>query len=81
VSSAIAGAVQEQEATTRDIAGNIEQVAVEAGAVSGSVADLSRSSAMACAGTVRVIWSARTLAEVVSGLEAEVEQFLRTVRD
>ena len=79
-SSAIAGAVQEQEAVTRDIAANIDGVATEARAVSVTVGDLARSSAMSCAGTVRVIWSAKTLGAVVEQLGTEADQFLREVR-
>ncbi|MGE5506137.1 MAG: methyl-accepting chemotaxis protein, partial [Actinomycetota bacterium] len=80
VSAAIAGAVQEQEAATQEIASNIDQVAHEADQVSTSVTDVAKSSALTCAGTVRVIWSARTLAGVVTGLQAEVEQFLAKIR-
>ncbi|TAN64064.1 MAG: methyl-accepting chemotaxis protein, partial [Magnetospirillum sp.] len=80
ISSTIASAVQEQEATTRDIASNIDEVARQAGEVSGSVTHLSKASAMACAGTIRVIWSAKTLTNVVKDLNDEAEQFLRSVR-
>ncbi|ARJ64488.1 chemotaxis protein [Magnetospirillum sp. ME-1] len=80
ISTAIAGAVQQQEATTRDIASNIDEVATQAGEVSGSVSTLSRSSARSCAGAVRVIWSAKSLSEAVSDLKTEAEDFLRSVR-
>ncbi len=81
VSSAIAGAVQEQEAATQEIATNIDQVAHEAQEVSSSVTTLANASTQACAGTVRVIWSANSLAQVVRSLDGEVEQFLGKVRD
>ncbi|RAU20697.1 methyl-accepting chemotaxis protein [Paramagnetospirillum kuznetsovii] len=80
ISSAIASAVQQQEATTHDIASNIDEVAHQAGEVSRSVTHLSKASAMSCAGTVRVIWSAKTLANVVSDLSREAEHFLVSVR-
>ncbi|MDO8606835.1 MAG: HAMP domain-containing methyl-accepting chemotaxis protein [Phaeospirillum sp.] len=80
ISGAIASAVQEQEATTRDIASNIDEVARQAGEVSRSVTHLSKASAMACAGTIRVIWSAKTLTSVVKELNDEAEQFLHSVR-
>ncbi len=80
ISTAIAGAVQQQEATTRDIASNIDEVATQAGEVSGSVSTLSRSSARSCAGAVRVIWSAKTLSQAVGDLKSEAEDFLRSVR-
>ncbi len=80
ISTAIAGAVQQQESTTRHIASNIDEVATQAGEVSSSVSTLSRSSARSCAGAVRVIWSAKTLTEAVSDLKTEAEDFLRSVR-
>lgn len=80
ISTSIAGAIQEQEATTRDIASNIDEVAHQAGEVSGSVAHLSKAAAMACAGTIRVIWSAKTLTKTVDGLRGEADSFLKSVR-
>jgi len=80
ISTSIAGAIQEQEATTRDIATNIDEVAHQAGEVSSSVAHLSKAAAMACAGTIRVIWSAKTLTQTVDGLRDEADSFLKTVR-
>jgi methyl-accepting chemotaxis protein len=79
-SATIARAVQEQETATRDIASNIEEVAVQASAVSKSVTALAKSSAMACAGTVRVIWSADSLTHVVRELHAEASKFVEQVR-
>ncbi|WP_068433828.1 methyl-accepting chemotaxis protein [Magnetospirillum sp. XM-1] len=79
-SSAIAGAVQEQEAATQEIATNIDAVAHEASAVSANVSTLAQSSTRACAGTVRVIWSAKNLSQVVRALDEEVERFLQKVR-
>ena len=80
VSSAIASAVQEQEAATQEIASNIDAVAHEAQEVSTNVASLAQAATKACAGTVRVIWSASSLANVVQSLDDEVEHFLRKVR-
>jgi methyl-accepting chemotaxis protein len=79
-SSAIAGAVQEQEAATRHIASNIDDVAAQAVAVSKSVTALAKSSTLSSAGTVRVIWSSGTLRKVVQELSAEAQQFVDRVR-
>ncbi len=79
-SSAIAGAVQEQEAATRVIAANIDEVATQAAAVSKSVTALAKSSTMSSAGTVRVIWSAGTLRDVVQELSSEARLFVERVR-
>jgi methyl-accepting chemotaxis protein len=80
VSAAIAGAVHQQEAATREIAHDIEEVAHQADEVSTSVAALSNASAMTCAGTIRVLWSAKTLTTVVGALTGETEGFLHRVR-
>jgi methyl-accepting chemotaxis protein len=80
VSSAIAGAVQQQEAATQEIANNIEMVAHEAQEVSTNVSTLAKASTLACAGTVRVIWSSKSLSKVVESLDSEVEKFLHKVR-
>ncbi|KIL96983.1 Methyl-accepting chemotaxis protein [Paramagnetospirillum magnetotacticum MS-1] len=80
VTSAIAGAVQEQEAATQEIASNIQEVAHEAEAVSDNVTTLAKASTMACAGTVRVIWSSKSLTQVVQSLDDEVESFLKKIR-
>jgi methyl-accepting chemotaxis protein len=80
-SAQISQAVDEQNAATQEIAANINEVAVQASDVSGSVSHLSKTSAMACAGTVRVIWSAKRLTGVVETLRQEAEQFLLSVRE
>jgi methyl-accepting chemotaxis protein len=79
-SSAIAGAVERQEQMTREIAANIDEVAREAGAVSATVSKLARSSAMTCAGMVRVIWNSISLKESVDALQEDAVSFLSTVR-
>ncbi|CAA7620771.1 Methyl-accepting chemotaxis protein (fragment) [Candidatus Terasakiella magnetica] len=80
VSSTIAGAVQEQDASTREIASNVDQVAHQADVVSKTVGRLAQSSALTCAGTIRVMWSAKSLASTVDSLSGETENFLVRVR-
>jgi methyl-accepting chemotaxis protein len=80
VSATIAGAVQQQDASTREIASNVEQVAHQADVVSKTVSQLGRSSAQTCAGTIRVMWSAKTLAETVDSLTGETANFLTRLR-
>jgi methyl-accepting chemotaxis protein len=79
-SSAIASAVQQQEAATRAIAADIGEVSNQAIAVSKTVPMLARSSTMASAGTVRVIWSAEELTGMVRELSEEARQFANRVR-
>jgi methyl-accepting chemotaxis protein len=80
ISTRISTAIEEQQATTHGIASNIDEVAVQAKEVSQSVTHLSTASAMACAGTIRVIWSAKGLAKAVEDLNAEAETFLKSIR-
>ncbi|MBR9970934.1 methyl-accepting chemotaxis protein [Magnetospirillum sulfuroxidans] len=79
IAAAIAGAVQQQEASTQEISRNIEGVVQEAEHVSLSVSQLSQSSAHSCAGTVRVIWSARKLASVVNSMHGQVTSYIQSV--
>ncbi len=79
IAAAIAGAVQEQEAAAREISRNTEDVAAKAGEVSGTVSVVSRASAQACGGTVRVIWSANTLGRVVQALTRRVDEYVTKV--
>ncbi|MBI2240216.1 MAG: methyl-accepting chemotaxis protein [Magnetospirillum gryphiswaldense] len=79
IAAAIAGAVQQQEASTQEISRNIEGVVQEAEHVSHSVSQLSQSSAQSCAGTVRVIWSARKLAGVVTSMHDKVSDYIKSV--
>ena len=64
----IADAVREQDAPS------------QAGEVSKSVMMLAKASTLSCAGTVRVIWSATDLAEVVRELNDEATNFVERVR-
>ena len=80
ISAAIASAVQEQEAATRDISANIDEVAVKADDVSHSVAVVSQVSAQACGGTIRVIWSANALSDIVRKLTERVDDYVAKVR-
>jgi methyl-accepting chemotaxis protein len=81
VSSSIASAVEEQEAVTREIAANIDDVARDAGTVSKTVGQLSRASAMTCAGTVRVVWRTTSLKAAINDLQDDAVRFLSSVRD
>ena len=79
VSSAIAGAVQEQEAVTHSIAENIRGVVNDTENVSRNIADLAAASAESSAGTVRVFWSARKLSGVVNALHSRVSEYVNKV--
>ena len=80
VSSTIAVTIRDQETATHEIAENIDQVALEAQGVLNGVTTLAKASTSTCAGTVRVIWSAKNLTKVVQSLDGEVGHFLAKVR-
>jgi methyl-accepting chemotaxis protein len=80
-SHVIASAVHQQEAAAREISGHINEVAHQTDLVSHTVGALTHASCMACAGTVRVIWSARSLQKGVEELGEEADQFLKSVRN
>jgi methyl-accepting chemotaxis protein len=80
VAATIAAAVEEQDASTREIASNVEAVSAQADVVSKTVYELARSSAETCAGTIRVMWSAKSLAETVDLLSGETQVFLTRMR-
>ncbi|CUW40698.1 Methyl-accepting chemotaxis protein [Magnetospirillum sp. XM-1] len=81
ISSAIAGAIQQQDASTREIASNVDEVAHQANKVALSVSQMARASAQTCAGTIRVIWSAKDLTQIVDGLTGETEKFILRLND
>ncbi|MGE5506807.1 MAG: cache domain-containing protein [Actinomycetota bacterium] len=81
VSAAIAGAVQQQDASTREIAENVGGVATQADLVAQAVGQVARGSAQTCAGTIRVLWSAKSLTDVVDSLTGETDTFLARLRD
>ena len=80
ISATIAGAIQEQEAVTREISAHIADVAAKASEVSIDVAHMSKASARACGGTIRVIWSAQMLSAVVDSLNQQVTDYVGKVR-
>ena len=81
IATAIAGAITEQESTTRAIAESVGDVATQSETVSSNIASLAKSSAHGCAGTVRVIWSARDLRRVTENLMRDANSFIERVRN
>ena len=80
ISATIAHSVENQEIATREISGNIDEVAVKSMLVSENVSQMAQYSAQTCGGTVRVIWSAKALTEVVNALGRRVEEYVTKVR-
>jgi methyl-accepting chemotaxis protein len=80
ISAAIATAVEQQDATTREIARNIQETAAVTGGVTTRIAEVTAASERTGASANEVLGSAGALAEQSSALSGEVEEFLARVR-
>ncbi len=80
VTTAIAAAVEEQGAATREIARNIQHAAGGTTEVSGNIAGVSAASAEAGAAAAEVLNASAALRREAEGLRAEVDAFLSNIR-
>ncbi|WP_288586881.1 CHASE3 domain-containing protein [uncultured Methylobacterium sp.] len=80
VSAAIAAAVEEQGAATREIVRNVSQAATGTGEVTGTIAGVAGAAEETGAAAGRVLTSASALSHQSERLSAEVTRFLATVR-
>ena len=80
IATAIAAAVDEQGATTRDIASNVQQAAVGTDEVSNNISGVSQAAGEAGEAARQVLGGAAGLATQSEGLRAEVDRFLQRVR-
>jgi len=78
--TAIAAAVDEQDATTHDIARNVKHVAHGTSDVATSIVEVNKGTVETETASNNVLISARTLAGESSKLRAKVQDFLATVR-
>jgi methyl-accepting chemotaxis protein len=80
IATAIAGAVEQQGASTQGIAHNVQQAAQDTVEVGKSLVDVSRGAADTNAKAEQVHASARALSQEGRALKREVEKFLATIR-
>ncbi|HWZ38656.1 MAG TPA: methyl-accepting chemotaxis protein [Bradyrhizobium sp.] len=80
VTTAIAAAVEEQGAATREIACNIQHAAGGTTEVSGNIAGVSAASAEAGAAAAEVLNASAALRREAEGLRAEIDAFLGNIR-
>ncbi len=80
VSTTIGSAVEEQSATTQEIARNVQQAALGASEVSGQMALITTGSQTTSSEVGQLLGAAQELSRQSEHLNAEVEMFLRTVR-
>ena len=81
VAAIIAAAVEEQSATTREIAANVQQVSVAGQQATDAMRNVVRVSENAGAASEQVLDAANGIGEEAARLKIEVDQFLRAVRD
>jgi methyl-accepting chemotaxis protein len=80
ISAAIAAAVEEQGAATREIARNVNAAADGTSRVAANITDVNRRAGETGSASEQVLSSARSLAQESRRLKAEVGKFLGTVR-
>jgi methyl-accepting chemotaxis protein len=80
IATAIAVAVDEQDATTHDISRNVKQVVQGTSQVATSILEVNKGAAETGSASTDLLGSARTLASESSKLRAEAQNFLSTVR-
>jgi len=80
VAAAIAQAVEEQEATTQQIARDVQHAAVGTSQVATNIGNVSQGASATGSASVQVLTSARSLSSESDNLRREVERFLATVR-
>jgi methyl-accepting chemotaxis protein len=80
IAAAIAAAIEEQGASTQEIARNVHQAAIGSTQVATSIADVNRGAGDTGSASSQVLSSAQLLSNENKRLKAEVVKFLATVR-
>lgn len=80
VSTSISAAVEEQGASTREIARNVEEAARGTAAVAEAIAEVTQAAGETGSAATQVESTAATLAEQAEALQRDVEAFLAAVR-
>jgi methyl-accepting chemotaxis protein len=80
IATAIAAAVEEQGATTAEIARNVQQAAQGTAQVATNITDVNRGAGETGSASAQVLSSAQSLSNESNHLKVEVEKFLATVR-
>ena len=80
IATGVAAAVEEQGASTHEIARNVQQAAQGTAQVTGNIGEVTRGAAETGSASGQVLTSARSLASESTHLKMEVAKFLATVR-
>jgi methyl-accepting chemotaxis protein len=80
IASAIASAIEEQGAATREISGNVQQAAHGTQQVSANIVDVQRGAGQTGSASAQVLTAAKSLSNESGRLKLEVGRFLASVR-
>jgi methyl-accepting chemotaxis protein len=80
IATTVASAVEEQGASTAEIARNVQQAAQGTSRVTGNITEVTRGASETGSAATQVLVSAQSLANESNQLKAEVAKFLDTVR-
>jgi methyl-accepting chemotaxis protein len=80
IATTVASAVEEQGASTAEIARNVQQAAQGTSRVTGNITEVTRGASETGTAATQVLVSARSLANESNQLKSEVAKFLDTVR-
>jgi len=80
IALAIAGAVEEQDSVTKDIARNVQQAAAGTSQVVSHIGEVNRGASETGSASANLLTSAQSLSGESHRLKSEVEKFLATVR-
>jgi methyl-accepting chemotaxis protein len=80
ITSAVAAAVEQQDAATSEIATSVQQAAAGTHAVSSTIATISAAANETAGAATHVLESANTVTEQSHALEAEIERFVQRMK-
>lgn len=80
MSTIIASAIEEQNATTKEIAQTATSVSQDANVVLNSVGALTMSAARSSGKSVQMLWEAKALEDVMAVFNTEIQNFLSSVK-
>lgn len=80
ISGAIAAAVEQQDATTKEISRNVLEAAKSTSEVASSITEVAEGASSTGSASSQVLSSAKQLASESNNLSAQVERFIATVR-
>ena len=80
IATAVAAAVEEQGASTQEIARNIQEAAKGTAQVTGNISEVTRGASETGSASTQVLTSARSLSNESNQLKMKVAKFLATVR-